>query len=113
MVSCGVLFEVRTGFLRFQKFKVSIYTDRLLYDGPCQSQRLEKSEETYEWKGEVSNYLIHRQQEGGSGRLATNLMVIIIHSEMTTFCCVAPCSFIEVGRRFRGAYCLFHQGPDL
>jgi hypothetical protein len=25
---------------------------------------------------------------------------------------VAPCSHIEVGRRFRGAYYLYHQGDD-
>jgi hypothetical protein len=26
---------------------------------------------------------------------------------------VASCSLIEVGRRFRAAYCLRHQGDDL
>jgi hypothetical protein len=25
---------------------------------------------------------------------------------------VAPCSHVEVDRRFRGAYCLHHQGDD-
>jgi hypothetical protein len=25
---------------------------------------------------------------------------------------VAPCSHVEVDRRFRGAYCLHHQDPD-
>jgi hypothetical protein len=25
---------------------------------------------------------------------------------------VAPCSHVEVDRRFRGAYCFYHQGPD-
>jgi hypothetical protein len=25
---------------------------------------------------------------------------------------VAPCSHVEVDRRFRGAYCLHHQGPS-
>jgi hypothetical protein len=25
---------------------------------------------------------------------------------------VAPCSYVEVHRRFRGAYCLYHQGDD-
>jgi hypothetical protein len=26
---------------------------------------------------------------------------------------VAPCSHVEVDRRFRGAYCLHHQGDEL
>jgi hypothetical protein len=26
------------------------------------------------------------------------------------FCDVAPCSHVEVDRRFRGAYCVHHQG---
>jgi hypothetical protein len=25
---------------------------------------------------------------------------------------VAPCSHVEVDRRFRGAYCLYHHRPD-
>jgi hypothetical protein len=25
---------------------------------------------------------------------------------------VAPCSLVEIYRRFRGAYCLYHQGDD-
>jgi hypothetical protein len=25
---------------------------------------------------------------------------------------VAPCSVVETDRRFRGSYCLYHQGPD-
>jgi hypothetical protein len=25
---------------------------------------------------------------------------------------IAPCSFVEVDRRFRGAYCLYCQGDD-
>jgi hypothetical protein len=29
---------------------------------------------------------------------------------MTAFCDVAPCSPMKVERRFRGAYCLHHQG---
>jgi hypothetical protein len=31
---------------------------------------------------------------------------------MTLFCDIAPCSFVEVDRRFRGAYCLCHQVPE-
>jgi hypothetical protein len=30
--------------------------------------------------------------------------------KMTVFWDVAPCSFVEIDRRFRGAYCLQHQG---
>jgi hypothetical protein len=33
---------------------------------------------------------------------------------MTVFWDVKPCSLVEVYRRFRGAYCLYHEGdrPD-
>jgi hypothetical protein len=31
---------------------------------------------------------------------------------ITAFWDIAPCSFVNVDRRFRGAYCLHHQGPD-
>jgi len=31
---------------------------------------------------------------------------------MTAFCNIAPCSLVEVDRRFRGYYCLHHQGDD-
>jgi hypothetical protein len=30
--------------------------------------------------------------------------------QMTVFYDVAPCSLVEIGRRFRDAYCLHHQG---
>jgi hypothetical protein len=36
--------------------------------------------------------------------MATNMKIIV-------FCDVAPCSLVEIDRRFRGAYCL-HQGPN-
>jgi hypothetical protein len=29
---------------------------------------------------------------------------------LTVFWDVAPCSLVETDRRFRGAYCLYHQG---
>jgi hypothetical protein len=32
--------------------------------------------------------------------------------KMTVFWDVAPCSLVEIGLRFRGAYCLHHQGDD-
>jgi hypothetical protein len=25
---------------------------------------------------------------------------------------IAPCSLVEIDRRFRGSYCLHYQGPD-
>jgi hypothetical protein len=31
---------------------------------------------------------------------------------MTVFWDVAPCSLVEVYQRFRGAYCLLHQGDE-
>jgi hypothetical protein len=31
---------------------------------------------------------------------------------MAVFCDVAPCSLLETDKRFRGAYCLHHQGDD-
>jgi hypothetical protein len=32
--------------------------------------------------------------------------------KMTVFWYVALCSLVEIDRRFRGTYCLHHQGPD-
>jgi hypothetical protein len=32
--------------------------------------------------------------------------------KITAFWDVAPCSVVEIGRRFKGAYCLHHQGDD-
>jgi hypothetical protein len=33
--------------------------------------------------------------------------------KFTVFCDVAPYSHVEVDRRFRGAYCVHHQGYDV
>jgi hypothetical protein len=33
--------------------------------------------------------------------------------KMTVFWVVAPCSLVEVYRRFRGAFCLHYQGDRL
>jgi hypothetical protein len=33
-----------------------------------------------------------------------------VSMNMTVFWDVAPCSLVEIDRRFRGAYCLYHQG---
>jgi hypothetical protein len=32
--------------------------------------------------------------------------------KMTVFWVAAPCSLVEIDRRFRGAYCLYHQGDE-
>jgi hypothetical protein len=32
--------------------------------------------------------------------------------KMTVFWDVAPCSLVDVYRRFRGTYCLHHQGDE-
>jgi hypothetical protein len=32
--------------------------------------------------------------------------------KMTVFWNVAPCSLVEIGSRFKGAYCLHYQGLD-
>jgi hypothetical protein len=32
--------------------------------------------------------------------------------KMTVFWVIAPCSLVEVYRRFRGTYCLHHQGDE-
>jgi hypothetical protein len=31
---------------------------------------------------------------------------------MAVFCNVVPCSMTDIDRRFRGAYCLHHQGDQ-
>jgi hypothetical protein len=39
------------------------------------------------------------------------LQVLMVASmKMIAFWDIVPCSFIEVDQRFRGAYCLHHQG---
>jgi hypothetical protein len=35
-----------------------------------------------------------------------------MEDKITVLWDVAPCSLVEVYRRFRGAYCLHHQGDD-
>jgi hypothetical protein len=56
--------------------------------------------------------------------LSKNILLVILFHEilklflpvkMTVLWDIAPCSLVEVYRRFRGAYCLHHQGdhrPD-
>jgi hypothetical protein len=38
--------------------------------------------------------------------------LVATNMKMTAFWDVALCSFVDVDRRFRGAYCLHHQGDD-
>jgi hypothetical protein len=35
-----------------------------------------------------------------------------LNIKMTAFWDIAPCSFVDVDRRFRGAYCHNHHCPD-
>jgi hypothetical protein len=35
-----------------------------------------------------------------------------LHTKFRVFLDVAPCSHVEVDRRFRGSYCLQHQGNE-
>jgi hypothetical protein len=38
--------------------------------------------------------------------------VTVASMKMAVFWVVAPCNLVEVHRRFRGAWCLHHQGDD-
>jgi hypothetical protein len=38
---------------------------------------------------------------------------VVSLAKMTVFWDVAPCSLVQIDRRFRGAYCLLHQGDKL
>jgi hypothetical protein len=40
------------------------------------------------------------------------IQVLTAARVMTVFWHVVPCSLVEIDRRFRGAYCLHHQGDD-
>jgi hypothetical protein len=42
----------------------------------------------------------------------SNLLKTWFNLKFRVFFDVAPCSHVEVDRRFRGAYCLHHQGDD-
>jgi hypothetical protein len=37
---------------------------------------------------------------------------LMLHMKMAVFWIVAPCSLVEVYQRFRGPYCLHHQGDE-
>jgi hypothetical protein len=45
-------------------------------------------------------------------KLATPNLRTVYISKMDVFWVVAPCSLVEVDRRFRGSYRLHHQGDD-
>jgi hypothetical protein len=36
-----------------------------------------------------------------------------VSMKMTAFWDVAPCDLVEIDQRFRGAYCLHHQGDAI
>jgi hypothetical protein len=39
-------------------------------------------------------------------------VLTVTSTKMAVFCVVSPCNMVDVYRRFRGAYCLHHQGDD-
>jgi hypothetical protein len=39
-------------------------------------------------------------------------ILMAANMKMTAFWDIVPCSLVEVDRRFRGAYCLHHQGDE-
>jgi hypothetical protein len=42
--------------------------------------------------------------------LNQNFVLVTTEKKMTVFWDVAPCNVVEIGRRFRGAYCFHHHG---
>jgi hypothetical protein len=46
------------------------------------------------------------------GHLAFKDIVHKMYIKMIVFWDVAPCSLVEIDPRFRGAYCLHHQGDE-
>jgi hypothetical protein len=42
----------------------------------------------------------------------TSALVTLFLSKMTVLWDDAPCSLVETGRRFRGAYCFYHEGDE-
>jgi hypothetical protein len=65
-------------------------------------------------------YYLHSSPEDGGSMFLRNVGICLqvttqrtnIDMKMTAFWDVAPCSLIEVYGRFRGAYCLHHQGDE-
>jgi hypothetical protein len=45
--------------------------------------------------------------------LSCNLLKTVPELNMTDFWYIAPCSLVEVDRRFRGANCSHHKGPKV
>jgi hypothetical protein len=43
----------------------------------------------------------------------TSTLTILLEENKLRISSVAPCSLVEIDRRFRGSYCLHHQGDDL
>jgi hypothetical protein len=42
-------------------------------------------------------------------QILVRFKILTAASMKIVFCDVAPCSLVEINRRFRGAYCLHHQ----
>jgi hypothetical protein len=53
------------------------------------------------------------KRRNASSRISLRYQVLMaVSTKVTAFCDIAPCSFVEIDRRFRGAYYSHHQGTD-
>jgi hypothetical protein len=78
--------------------------------------------------GALTTVMASVQRRCAAGRDASNLLlkrkqnwmlkfefltaVRLMMLKMTGFWHTAPCCLVEVGRRFRGSYCFYHQDDD-
>jgi hypothetical protein len=44
--------------------------------------------------------------------LPERYVILVLNLKMAVCWDTAPCSLIEIDQRFRGAYCLHHQGDE-
>jgi hypothetical protein len=74
---------------------------------------------TRNYKAQVSNTILpttialiflHEQLRSYEMRARRDKETTILISKMAVFWVVAPCSLVQVYRRFRGICCLHHQG---
>jgi hypothetical protein len=59
------------------------------------------------WTGSEAYWTFRRRQKSQTLKVE---VITAVSMKMTVSWDVAPCSILEVDRRFRGAYCLHHQG---
>jgi hypothetical protein len=59
-------------------------------------------------------YILQESVSTTAYHTAVNTLLgkLILYFKMTAFWDIVPCSFVGEDRRFRGAYCLHHQGDD-